>query len=143
MEEFNIIDKIKRLTSMNDRSNNLNIGDDCAVLKNMSNERDILITTDALVENIHFDLKYCTFYDIGYKSAQVNISDIICKGGAPKSMFISLSIPSRIREENIMMFYKGLLDASSHYNIEVSGGDLTSSKDSFFISITLVGIIVI
>lgn len=141
MEEFNIIDKIKRLTSMNDRSNNLNIGDDCAVLKNMSNERDILITTDALVENIHFDLKYCTFYDIGYKSAQVNISDIICKGGAPKSMFISLSIPSRIREENIMMFYKGLLDACSHYNIEVSGGDLTSSKDSFFISITLVGII--
>ena len=141
MEEFNIIEKIKKLTSINDKTNNLNIGDDCAVLKNMSNERDILVTTDALVENIHFDLKYCTFYDIGYKASQVNISDIICKGGAPKSMFISLSIPSRVREDNIMMFYKGLLDSCSQYNIEVAGGDTTSSKDSFFISITLIGMI--
>ena len=142
MHEFKLIKKIKELTkNNNNKSNNLNIGDDCAVIKNISSDKDILVTTDILAENIHFSLKYYSFYDIGYKSAQANISDIICKGAYPTNIFISLSIPKKINDENIFEWYKGFLDACNPYNIEISGGDTTSSNDSFFISITLIGTI--
>ncbi|WP_300369699.1 thiamine-phosphate kinase [Brachyspira sp.] len=140
MQEFKLIEKIKELSN-NNNSNNLNIGDDCAVIKNMSNENDILVTTDILVENIHFSLKYYSFYDVGYKSAQANISDIICKGAKPKNAFISLSIPKKINDENILEWYRGFLDACRPYDIEISGGDTTSSNDYFFISVTLIGTI--
>ena len=64
MQEFKLIQKIKELTQ-NNNTNNLNIGDDCAVIKDISNDKDVLVTTDILVENIHFSLKYYSFYDIG------------------------------------------------------------------------------
>ena len=140
MEEFKLIEKIKKLTEYKN-TNNLNIGDDCAVIKDISQCKDILVTSDILVENIHFSLKYYSFYDVGYKSAQANISDIICKGAYPKNVFVSLSIPKKINDENILEWYKGFLDACKPYNIEISGGDTTSSNDYFFISITLIGII--
>ena len=140
MEEFKLIEKIKKLTEYKN-TNNLNIGDDCAVIKDISQCKDILVTSDILVENIHFSLKYYSFYDVGYKSAQANISDIICKGAYPKNAFVSLSIPKKINDENILEWYKGFLDACKPYNIEISGGDTTSSNDYFFISITLIGII--
>ncbi|MCZ9970433.1 hypothetical protein OFQ59_10110 [Brachyspira hyodysenteriae] len=72
MQEFKLIEKIKELTK-SDNIDNLNIGDDCAVIKNMSTDKDILVTADILVENKHFSLNYYSFYDIGYKSAQANI----------------------------------------------------------------------
>ena len=140
MEEFKLIQKIKELTQ-NNNTNNLNIGDDCAVIKDISNDKDVLVTADILVENIHFSLEYYSFYDVGYKSAQANISDIICKGANPKNVFISLSIPKKINDENILEWYKGFIDACNPYNIEISGGDTTSSNDYFFISITLIGTI--
>ena len=140
MEEFKLIQKIKELTQ-NNNTNNLNIGDDCAVIKDISNDKDVLVTADILVENIHFSLEYYSFYDVGYKSAQANISDIICKGANPKNVFISLSIPKKINDENILEWYKGFIDACNPYNIEISGGDTTSSNDYFFISITLIGAI--
>lgn len=139
MKEFELIEKIKKLSNNYNKTSNINIGDDCAVLKNISDKKDILVTTDILVENIHFSLKYYSFYDVGYKSAQVNISDIICKGAFPKSVFVSLSIPKNITEENILEWYKGFLEACKLYNIEIAGGDTTSSNNDFFISITLIG----
>ena len=139
MKEFELIEKIKQLSNNFNKTSNINIGDDCAVLKNLSDKKDILVTTDILVENIHFSLKYYSFYDVGYKSAQVNISDIICKGAFPKSVFVSLSIPKNITEENILQWYDGFLDACKLYNIEIAGGDTTSSNNDFFISITLIG----
>ena len=139
MKEFELIEKIKQLSNNCNKTSNVNIGDDCAVLKNISDEKDILVTTDILVENIHFSLKYYSFYDVGYKSAQVNISDIICKGAFPKSVFVSLSIPKNITEENILQWYKGFLEACKPFNIEIAGGDTTSSNNDFFISITLIG----
>ena len=140
MEEFKLIEKIKKLTEYKN-TNNLNIGDDCAVIKDISQYKDVLVTSDILAENIHFSLKYYSFYDVGYKSAQANISDIICKGAYPKNAFVSLSIPKKINDENILEWYNGFLDACKPYNIEISGGDTTSSNDYFFISITLIGII--
>ncbi|WP_297300357.1 thiamine-phosphate kinase [uncultured Brachyspira sp.] len=138
MQEFKLIQKIKELTN-NNNTDNINIGDDCAVIKNISENTDVLVTADILVENIHFSLNYYSFYDVGYKSAQANISDIICKGAYPKNAFISLSIPKKINEENILEWYRGFLDACKPYNIEISGGDITGSNDYFFISITLMG----
>ena len=140
MQEFKLIEKIKELTKSNN-TDNLNIGDDCAVIKNISTDKDVLITTDILVENIHFSLNYYSFYDVGYKSAQANISDIICKGADPKNAFISLSIPKKINDENILEWYRGFIEACKPYNIEISGGDTTSSNDFFFISVTLIGTI--
>ncbi|MEI0559239.1 thiamine-phosphate kinase [Brachyspira intermedia] len=140
MQEFKLIEKIKELTKSNN-TDNLNIGDDCAVIKNISTDKDVLVTTDILVENIHFSLNYYSFYDIGYKSAQANISDIICKGAEPKNAFISLSIPKKINDENILEWYRGFIEACKPYNIEISGGDTTSSNDFFFISVTLIGTI--
>ena len=140
MQEFNLIEKIKKLTESNN-TDNLNIGDDCAVIKNISTDKDVLVTTDILVENIHFSLNYYSFYDVGYKSAQANISDIICKGANPKNAFISLSIPKKINDENILEWYRGFVEACKPYNIEISGGDTTSSNDFFFISVTLIGTI--
>lgn len=139
MKEFELIEKIKQLSNNCNKTSNVNIGDDCAVLKNLSDEKDILVTADILVENIHFSLKYYSFYDVGYKSAQVNISDIICKGAFPKSVFVSLSIPKNITEENILQWYDGFLEACKPFNIEIAGGDTTSSNNDFFISITLIG----
>ncbi|WP_281818251.1 thiamine-phosphate kinase [Brachyspira pilosicoli] len=139
MKEFELIEKIKQLSNNFNKTSNINIGDDCAVLKNLSDKKDILVTTDILVENIHFCLKYYSFYDVGYKSAQVNISDIICKGAFPESVFVSLSIPKNITEENILQWYDGFLEACKPYNIEIAGGDTTSSNNNFFISITLIG----
>lgn len=139
MQEFKLINKIKELTKKTNRKNNIGIGDDCSIIKDLSDHKDILITTDILIENIHFSLSYYSFYDIGYKSAQVNISDIICKGAYPKNVFISLSIPKKISSNDILEWYKGFLDACKPYNIEISGGDTTSSNDYFFISITLIG----
>ncbi len=139
MKEFELIEKIKQLSNNCNKTSNVNIGDDCAVLKNISDEKDVLATTDILVENIHFSLKYYSFYDVGYKSAQVNISDIICKGAFPKSVFVSLSIPKNITEENILQWYNGFLEACKPFNIEIAGGDTTSSNNDFFISITLIG----
>ena len=140
MQEFKLIEKIKELTKSNN-TDNLNIGDDCAVIKNISTDKDVLVTTDILVENIHFSLNYYSFYDVGYKSAQANISDIICKGANPKNAFISLSIPKKINDENILEWYRGFIEACKPYNIEISGGDTTSSNDFFFISVTLIGTI--
>lgn len=140
MQEFELIKKIKKLTEYKS-TDNLNIGDDCAVIKNISYDKDVLVTSDILIENIHFSLKYYSFYDAGYKSAQVNISDIICKGGLPKNAFVSLSIPKKINDEDILKWYEGFLDACKPYNIEISGGDITGSNDCFFISVTLIGII--
>uniref|UniRef100_UPI003F4BC1AA thiamine-phosphate kinase n=1 Tax=Brachyspira catarrhinii TaxID=2528966 RepID=UPI003F4BC1AA len=140
MQEFKLIEKIKELTKSNN-TDNLNIGDDCAVIKNISTDKDVLVTTDILVENIHFSLNYYSFYDVGYKSAQANISDIICKGAEPKNAFISLSIPKKINDENILEWYRGFIEACKPYNIEISGGDTTSSNDFFFISVTLIGTI--
>ena len=139
MKEFELIEKIKQLSNNCNKTSNVNIGDDCAVLKNISYKKDVLVTTDILVENIHFSLKYYSFYDVGYKSAQVNISDIICKGAFPKSVFVSLSIPKNITEENILQWYNGFLEACKPFNIEIAGGDTTSSNNDFFISITLIG----
>lgn len=139
-KEFDFIKAIDKLIQKSlPQTNGIGIGDDCALLTNLSTEHDLLVTKDLLVEDIHFQTSTYSFADIGYKSAIVNISDLISKGAIPTNAFIGLSIPKNITYSNIISWYKEFIKVCKKYNIAISGGDTTSSKKHFFISITLLG----
>ena len=108
------------------------IGDDCAYLKDL----EITISQDTLVEDVHFLSKDITAYQLGYKSAMVNLSDIAASGAEPKYMTVGLSLPKTIDNNFVKDFYLGLKDACK--NVEIVGGDITSS-DKIFISICAIG----
>lgn len=108
------------------------IGDDCAYLPDLG----IVVTQDSLVENVHFKLDYTTPYQLGYKSAMVNISDICASGAEPKYLTIALSLPKYINEYFVKEFYKGAKTACG--DVKIVGGDLTGS-DKLFISVTAIG----
>lgn len=116
-----------------DTLNSKHIGDDCAYLKDLG----ITISQDTLVEDIHFIRETITAYQLGYKSAMVNLSDIAASGAEPKYMTVGLSLPKNINNEFVKDFYQGIKNANK--NIEVVGGDITSS-DKIFISICVIGI---
>lgn len=109
------------------------IGDDCAYLKNLG----IVITQDSMVEDIHFKTDFATPYQIGYKAAMVNISDVCASGAEPKYITVALSLPKQTEIEFVREFYKGLKDACK--DVEIVGGDITGS-DKIYISITAIGI---
>jgi thiamine-monophosphate kinase len=108
------------------------IGDDCAYLE----EFGIVITQDNLVESVHFDRSYTTPFKLGYKSAMVNISDIVASGAEPKYMTVGLSLPKDIQSDFVKEFYEGM--QSALVGVEIIGGDITSS-DKIVISITAIG----
>lgn len=109
------------------------IGDDCAYLKDLG----IVITQDSMVEDIHFKTDFATPYQIGYKAAMVNISDVCASGAEPKYITVALSLPKQTEIEFVQEFYKGLKDACK--DVEIVGGDITGS-DKIYISITAIGI---
>lgn len=127
MKENEFIDVIKQL------SKNDYIGDDCAYLK----ELGIVISQDSLLENIHFKREWYNSFQLGYKAAAVNISDILASGGCPKYLTVGLSLPKNIDTTFIEEFYKGINSVSS--NVRVIGGDITGSDGSIYISITAIG----
>lgn len=108
------------------------IGDDCAYLEDL----EIVITQDSLVEDVHFKLDFTTSYQLGWKSAMVNISDVCASGAKPKYLTIALSLPEYIDENFVKEFYKGAKEACNDVNIV--GGDLTGS-DKLYISVTAIG----
>lgn len=108
------------------------LGDDCAYLK----ELGIVVTQDNFVEDVHFKKEWMTPYQIGYKAAAINISDILASGGEPKYLTVGLSIPNNTDESFIKEFYRGLKQGS--YGAKIAGGDITGA-DKIFISITAIG----
>ncbi len=108
------------------------IGDDCAYLKDLG----IVITQDSLVEDVHFKREFATPYQIGYKSAMVNISDVCASGAEPKYLTVALSLPKDISSDFVEEFYRGMKDACK--DIEIVGGDITGS-DKIYISVTAIG----
>lgn len=126
MKEESLLNVIKSVIG------NKYIGDDCAYLKDLG----IVITQDNLVEDVHFSLKYSTPYQLGYKSAMVNISDIAASGGCGKYITVGLSLPKNISEDFVEEFYKGLKNALGE--VEIIGGDITGS-DKIMISICAIG----
>ena len=135
--EFGLIDRLTKDFQPKNASTVHGVGDDCAVLD--YNGKQTLITTDMLMEGVHFDLTYIDMEHLGYKSAMVNISDIFAMNGTPRQMTVSLAISKRFTVEDIETFYRGLRLACDKWNVDIVGGDTTSSYTGLAISITCIG----
>ena len=135
--EFGLIDQLTKDIKPNNESTKYGVGDDCAVLHYPASE--VLITTDMLMEGVHFDLTYIDLQHLGYKSAMVNISDIFAMNGTPRQMTVSLALSKRFSVEDMEMFYSGLRMACDKWGIDIVGGDTTSSYTGLAISITCIG----
>ena len=115
------------------------IGDDAAVLDYSAENKQVLVTTDLLMEGVHFDLVYTPLKHLGYKSAMVNLSDIYAMNGTPKQITVSLAISKRFCIEDLDDFYDGVKLACKLHNVDIVGGDTTSSVTGLAISITCIG----
>jgi thiamine-monophosphate kinase len=136
--EFGLIEKIKRSGAVRDRDVVIGIGDDAAVIKRPS-KKYALMTTDTLVEKVHFNLKYFTFYELGWKLLAVNISDIAAMGGIPRHATITLGLNDSASVENIDDLYRGIKALAKKHKISIVGGDIVSSPKSLFFTIDLYG----
>lgn len=135
--EFGLIRHLTEKFSTRNASTVKAIGDDAAVLDYTANQ--ILITTDLLLEGIHFDLVYTPLKHLGYKSAVVNFSDIYAMNGAPKQITVSLGISKRFSVEDLEDLYSGIQLACEHYGVDLIGGDTSASLTGLSISITCIG----
>lgn len=120
------------------KDNLVGIGDDCAVIPN-GIESAWLITTDALVEGVHFLSDQITANDLGYKTIAVNVSDIVAMGGTPKYAFLSVALPKTTESSWARLFIDGIKEACSKWNVILLGGDTVGSKRDIFINLTLIG----
>jgi len=135
--EFGLIERIKSNFSVSQPSTLLGIGDDAAVIE--GGENPILISTDMLVEGIHFDLSYMPLQHLGYKSVAVNVSDIAAMNGIPEQITISIAISNRFSIEAVDALFDGVRTACINYKVDLIGGDTTSSASGLVISITAIG----
>lgn len=137
--EFGLIEKIKSEAVASNKSTLQGIGDDAAVL-DKNDDEVFLVTTDMLMEGIHFDLTYVPLRHLGYKSVAVNVSDIAAMNGIPQQITIGLGLSNRFSVEAIEEFYKGVKLACENYKVDLVGGDTVSSKAGLVISVTAIGI---
>lgn len=136
--EFGLIDRITKEFTRHNPSTVASVGDDAAVLSYPQDE-DVLVTTDMLLEGIHFDLTYMPLKHLGYKSAIVNFSDICAMNGIPRQITVGLGISSRFAVEHIAQIYEGIKRACDVYGVDLVGGDTTASRSGLVISITCIG----
>jgi len=136
--EFALIDQLSRnVIHYHDRTIK-GIGDDAAVFK--SGEELILLSTDMLIEGVHFDLSYMPLKHLGYKAVSVNVSDIAAMNGTPTQITVSLGLSNRFSVEAIEVLYEGIKAACDDYKVDLVGGDTTSSKSGLIISVSVTGI---
>ena len=135
--EFGLIERLTKDLVNKNESTKYGVGDDCAVLHYP--DKEVLVTTDLLMEGVHFDLTYIDLKHLGYKAAMVNISDIFAMNGTPRQMTISLALSKRFTVEDIELFYSGLRLACEKWNVDIVGGDTTSSYTGMAISFTCIG----
>ena len=135
--EFGLIRHLTDKIELKNESTVKGVGDDAAVLD--YKEKQVLVTTDLLLEGIHFDLTYVPLKHLGYKSAVVNFSDIYAMNGKPKQMTVSLGISKRFSVEDLDEFYSGLQLACDIYGVDIVGGDTSASLTGLCISITCIG----
>jgi thiamine-monophosphate kinase len=135
--EFGLIDHLTKDIKLINESTLKGVGDDAAVID--YGNKKILLSTDLLVEGVHFDLTYTPLRHLGYKAAVVNFSDIAAMNGLPKQILVGISLSNRFSVEAIEEIYSGILLACNKYKVDLAGGDTTSSKSGLFISITVIG----
>ena len=132
-----MIDRLTKDIKPHNESTKYGVGDDCAVLHYPDTE--VLITTDMLMEGVHFDLTYIDLQHLGWKSAMVNISDIFAMNGTPRQLTVSMALSKRFTVEDMEQFYNGLRLACDKWGVDIVGGDTTSSYTGLAISITCIG----
>ena len=135
--EFGLIDRLTKDLPIVNKSTLRGVGDDCAVMSYPDTE--VLVSTDLLVEGIHFDLTYVPLKHLGYKAAVVNFSDIYAMNGHPRQITVSLAISRRFTVEHIEELYSGIRLACEIYGVDLVGGDTTTSRSGLVISITAIG----
>lgn len=135
--EFGLIKHLTDNIALKNQSSIKGVGDDCAIIK-YDNE-ETLVTTDLLMEGIHFDLTYVPLKHLGYKAAVVNFSDIYAMNGKPQQIVVALGISKRFTVEHIEALYSGIKLACEIYGVDLVGGDTTSSRAGLTISITCIG----
>lgn len=135
--EFGLIRHLTDNIKIKNESTIKGVGDDCAVLHYPDSE--VLVTTDMLMEGVHFDLTYIDMQHLGYKSAMVNISDIFAMNGTPRQLTVSIALSKRFKVEDLEQFYSGLRLACDKWGVDIVGGDTTSSYTGLAISITCIG----
>jgi len=135
--EFGLIDHIKQSVIIEHKSTIKGIGDDAAVLD--CEGKKIVVSTDMLVEGVHFDLSYVPLRHLGYKAVSVNLSDIYAMNAEPKQITVSVALSNRFSLEAVEELYSGILLACKNYNVDLVGGDTSSSTSGLVISITAIG----
>ncbi|MDD4683925.1 MAG: thiamine-phosphate kinase [Bacteroidales bacterium] len=135
--EFGLIERLNPKREIRNESTILGIGDDAAALK--YNGKVILVSTDAMVEGVHFDMVYTPLKHLGYKACVINFSDIYAMNGTPKQITITISASNRFSVEALEELYAGINLACEKYNVDIVGGDTCSSTSGLFISITVIG----
>ncbi|MBO5052981.1 MAG: thiamine-phosphate kinase [Muribaculaceae bacterium] len=135
--EFGLINLLTKELPRHNDSTLKSVGDDAAVL--YFPDTKILVTTDLLLEGIHFDLTYVPLKHLGYKAVAVNLSDIYAMNGTPRQITVSLGISKRFTVEHIEELYAGMRLACENYGVDIVGGDTTSSRQGLVISITAIG----
>lgn len=135
--EFGLIDHLTKNNEIKNTSTVLSVGDDAAIIDHFG--RQTVISTDLLLEGIHFDLSYTPLKHLGYKSVVVNVSDIYAMNATPTQIVLSIGISNKFSVEALDEFYEGVYAACDKYNVDLVGGDTTSSQKGFVISITAIG----
>lgn len=136
--EFGLIEHLTKDIEPGNKSTQKGVGDDCAVLL-PEEEKRTLVTTDLLMEGVHFDLTYMPLRHLGYKAVMVNLSDIYAMNGTPEQITVSLAISKRFQTEDISELYAGMKLACEQHKVDIIGGDTTSSLTGLAISITAIG----
>ncbi len=135
--EFGLIDRLTKDLKNKNTSTVFGVGDDATLLR--YREKDILVSTDLLLEGVHFNLTYTPLKHLGYKAAVVNFSDIYAMNGRPQQITVSLGISSKLMLEDIESIYEGIKLACEEYGVDIVGGDTSTSLTGLIISITVIG----
>ena len=135
--EFGLIHHLTDNIKLKNTSSIKGIGDDAAVLD--YKKKQVLVTTDVLLEGIHFDLVYTPLKHLGYKAAVINFSDIYAMNGQPKQIVVTLGISKRMSIEAVDELYSGILFACEQYGVDLVGGDTSASYTGLTINITCIG----
>ncbi|MBC7189459.1 thiamine-phosphate kinase, partial [Candidatus Aerophobetes bacterium] len=137
LSEIQLLKKIREIVALSQKKALVGVGDDCAVLPGRKGY-NYLFTTDSMVENVHFDLKFTSLYQVGWKVVAANASDIAAMGGVPLFAVVSLGLPERFVFSEVEELYRGMMDLSLKLGLEINGGDVVVSS-VFFITLSVIG----
>ncbi len=135
--EFGLIDHLREGVTIRNISTIVGIGDDAAVID--AGDYVKVVTTDLLLEGVHFDLSYAPLPHLGFKAVAVNVSDVAAMNAIPKQITVSIALSNRFSVEAVDALYSGINAAAEHYGVDVIGGDTTASRSGLVISITAIG----